>query len=282
MSAEGEPALRLEEHRTRLLDVARRILGSTEAAGDAVTETWRRSGPAPDPEELGARLTAELARVCLEMLRGRTSDADAGARPGDAVPARDAVDVAADVLAGSAPAERVAFVLHDLCAVPLEEVAAILGRTPTATGNLAGRARRRVQSPERSPDADRTVHGRVVDAFLTSSQAGDLDELVWLLHPDAVLHATAGPDADAVRLDVVVRDGLVVATRGAQPVAEAFLGRARAARPVLLDGFAAAARMVGGQPREVFGFTVVDGRIAEIELITEPEALERLDLTPVT
>jgi DNA-directed RNA polymerase specialized sigma24 family protein len=276
VSAEGEPALRLEEHRPRLLDVASRILGSAGSADGAVSETWRRSGPAPDPDELGARLTAELARVCLEMLRRRTSDADAGAGLGDAVA------VAADALAGSAPAERVAFVLHDRCAVPLEEVAAILGRTPTATRQLAGRARHRVQSPERSPDADRTVHGRVVDAFLTASQAGDLDELVWLLHPDAVLHATAGPDADAVRLDVVVRDGVVVATRGAQPVAEAFLGRARAARPVLLDGFAAAARLVGGQPREVFGFTVVDGRIAEVELITEPEVLDRLDLTPVT
>jgi RNA polymerase sigma-70 factor, ECF subfamily len=283
VSAEDDPAARFEEHRPRLTGIARRILGSARLADDAVSETWRRlgRGPAPHPEELGARLTAELARACLEMLQGRASVA-APERPVEALPAPDVgtgIGPAADVLAGTRPAERVAFVLHDLCAVPLTDVATILGRTPTATRQLAGRARRQVQSPERSLDAERTVHGRVVDAFLTASRAGDLEELVWLLHPDAVLHAEVGPDDDAgtAQRGLAVRE-----TRGAQDVAATFAGRARAAHPALLDGFAAASHAVDGRPIEVFGFTVVDGRIAEVELITDPEVLARLDLAPAT
>lgn len=172
------------------------------------------------------------------------------------------LDPQAEMWGTLAPAERIAYVLHDVLAVPLDEVAGALGRTPTATRQLASRARRRVESPEQSLDAERTVHDRVVDAFLTALRIGDLDELVWLLHPDAALHeGTAWAE-----------------TRGAQAVAETFADRARSAAPVLLDGFAAAARSSGDRLEVVFGFTVVDGRVAEIELMTDPELLARLDL----
>lgn len=201
------------------------------------------------------------------------------------------LDPQAEVCAMLAPAERIAYVLHDVLAVPLEEVAGALGRTPTATRQLASRARRRVESPEQSLDAERTVHDRVVDAFLTALRIGDLDELVWLLHPDAALHEDTGPltpdalAAGALAEGAVAGDGETgiaaaggAETRGAPAVAEAFADRARCAAPALLDGFAAAVRSGGDRPEVVFGFTVVDGRVAEIELMTDPELLARLDL----
>jgi DNA-directed RNA polymerase specialized sigma24 family protein len=248
-------AQQFEEHRDRLVSVARRVLGSDGGAEDAVQEAWvRLSRAEADDVAPGERLTTVVAQVCLDILRTRT------ARPEQ--PAR------ADVLDTLAPAERLAFVLHDGCAVPVDEVGRILGRTPTAAGQLAGRARRRVQSPERTLEADRTVQGRVVDAFLTATRAGDLEELVWLLHPDAELHAD----------EAAVGSGASSLVRGAAAVAETFAGRARATRPALLDGFAAAVESVGGPPRVVYAFTVVDGRIAEIELLADPAVLPRLDL----
>ncbi len=172
------------------------------------------------------------------------------------------------VLRTLAPAERLAFVLHDVCAMPFDEVAGMLGRTPTAARQLASRARRRVQSPERTSEADRTVQKRVVDAFLTASAAGDLEELVWLLHQDAVLHADAAS----------VEAGAPAEVLGAQAVAELFAIRARAALPATLDGFAAAVRTVGGEPGVVFGFTVLEGKIAEVELLADLDVLASLDL----
>jgi Sigma-70, region 4 len=174
-----------------------------------------------------------------------------------------------EALPTMAPGERVAFVLHDRLGVPVEEVAAILGRSPTATRQLAGRGRRLVESPEVSLDAERTVHGRVVDAFLTAARTGDVEELAWLLHPDAVLHADDRAMCDGAR-----------EIRGAPAVAQAFAGRPQPACRVLLDGFAGAAWPVGARPEEVVGFTVVDGRIEEIELLADPEVVARLDLGP--
>lgn len=198
------------------------------------------------------------------------------------------LDPQADVWATLAPAERIAYVLHDVLAVPLEEVAGALGRTPTATRQLASRARRQVESPEQSLDAERTVHGRVVDAFLTALRIGDLDELVWLLHPDAALHEDTGPlapdalpagaPAEGAAAGGAAAGGAEAETRGAKAVAETFADRARSAAPALLDGFAAAVRSAYGRPEAVFGFTVVDGRVAVIELMTDPELLARLDL----
>jgi RNA polymerase sigma factor (sigma-70 family) len=284
VSDEDLLAERFEEHRTRLTAMAYRMLGSTGPADDAVQEAWIRlsRSEAENIENLGGWLTTVVTRVCLDMLRARTArreelvdiahpavtQEDSGHPEHEAVLADAVSDALLVVLSTLAPAERLAFVLHDLFAMPFEEIARILGRTSTATRQLASRARRRVQSPERTLEADRTVQGRVVDAFLTASRTGDLEELVWLLHPDAVLRA----DGAAVGI------GAVPQTTGARAVAETFAGRAQAARPATLDGFPAAVWTVRGRPKVVFGFTVVDGRIAEIELLADPEVLATLDV----
>jgi DNA-directed RNA polymerase specialized sigma24 family protein len=280
---------RFEQHRARLTVMAYRMVGSP-GSEHAVQETWvqlSQSG-ADDVEDLDRWLRTELARVCLQILRARTPHLDveppAVARhdgaPDDggsaADPAYDALPV---VLRTLSPAERVAFALHDLSEVPIEEVARILGRTPTAARQLAGRARRRVQSPDRTLEADRTVHGRVVDAFLRAAPTEDLDELVWLLHPDAALHADAAVHPDAVHPDALHADvaGVHSVAIGAQAVAETFARHAKGTRPATLDGFPAAVQSVDGRTT-VVAFTVTDGRIAEIELITDPEVVARLDL----
>jgi hypothetical protein len=164
------------------------------------------------------------------------------------------------VLQSLAPAERLAFVLHDMFAVPFEEIGAIIGRSPVATRQLASRARRRVQQPEERPGVgDREV----VDAFLAASRGGDFERLLALLDPGAVVRA----DAAAVRMG---SDAIV---SGAQAVAETFAGRARAAQPAMVDGAAGLAWLHGGDPKVAFGFTIVDGRITEIELLADPDVL---------
>ncbi|MEP7088908.1 MAG: sigma factor-like helix-turn-helix DNA-binding protein [Nocardioidaceae bacterium] len=255
----------LVEHGAGLVAAACRMLGSSREADDAVQEAWLRLRSSEDSAggDVGGRLTSVVARVCLEVLGARTPR-----REDDAVPAGPAGQELVVVLATLAPAERLAFVLHDLFAMPDEEIAAILGRSTTAARQLASRARRRVHTPEVTLEADRVVHGRVVDAFLAAFRSGDLEELVWLLHPDAAMHADAA----------AVAAGSVTPAVGADAVAGAFAERAAGARPALLDGFAAAVGATGGRPWTVFGFTVVDGRIAEIEQIAEPSVLGELDL----
>jgi RNA polymerase sigma factor (sigma-70 family) len=278
-------AERFEAHRAHLRAVAYRMLGSVTEADDAVQEGWLRLHRADtgEVENLGGWLTTVVARVCLDMLRARTARREA---PLDAPDLPDAMveDVGhpeheallADsvgqallvVLDTLAPAERLAFVLHDIFAVPFDEVASILGRTPTAARQLASRGRRRVQVPGASLDADRTAQRRVVDAFLAASRRGDFAALLALLDPDA-----------AVRADrAAVETGASREVLGAAAVAETFSGRARAAQLALLDGFAGAVWAVGGKPRVVFGFTVEAGKIVEIELLADPEQLSRLDL----
>ena len=166
------------------------------------------------------------------------------------------------------PAERLAFVLHDLFAVPFEEIASIMGRSQTAVRQLASRGRRRVQSPDDAPERERADQRRVVDAFLAASREADFESLVRLLDPDAVVRADPA----------AVRAGASREARGAAAVAETFSGRARAARVALVDGFAGAVWTQGGRPRVVFGFTVEAGRIVEIELLSDPDVLSRLDL----
>jgi RNA polymerase sigma-70 factor (ECF subfamily) len=181
----------------------------------------------------------------------------------------DSVGVALLVVLDSmAPAERLAFVLHDVFAVPFEEIASTLGRSPAATRQLASRGRRRVQGPRTSPDADQVLQRQVVEAFLAASRDGDFAGLVALLDPDAVVLA----DPVAVELGATSR------VRGAAAVAETFSGRARTATFALLDGLAGAVWAPGGKPRVVFGFTVEAGRIVEIELLADPDLLSRLDL----
>ena len=280
-------AQQFEEHRPHLRAVALRMLGTTGEADDAVQEAWLRlsRSDTSDVATLGGWLTTVVARVCLDLLRSRTArreqtttdvlervqdPTDAGHPEHEAVLADSVGAALLVVLETLTPAERLAFVLHDLFGVPFDEVAAILGRTPTATRQLASRARRRVRSPGATLGAERAAQRQVVDAFLAASREGDLAGLVALLHPDAAVRADGAAVAMGAEPEVV----------GVGAVAETFRGRARAARPGSLDGFAAAVWSVGGTPQVVFGFTVEDGLVREIELLADPEVLARLGLAP--
>ena len=277
-------AQQFEEHRPHLRAVALRMLGTTGEADDAVQEAWLRlsRSDTSDVTNLGGWLTTVVGRVCLDLLRSRTArrerttdvletvqdPSDAGHPEHEAVLADSVGAALVVVLETLAPAERLPFVLHDLFAVPFDEVAAILGRTPTATRQLASRARRRVRSPGATLGAERAAQRQVVEAFLAASREGDLAGLVALLHPDAAVRADGAAVAMGAEAEVV----------GVGAVAETFRGRARAARPGSLDGFAAAVWSVGGTPQVVFGFTVEDGLVREIELLADPDVLARLDL----
>ena len=285
MGDDDRLAQEFEAHRPHLRAVAHRMLGSTDEADDAVQETWLRlsRSDAAAVDNLGGWLTTVVSRVCLDALRRRTARREeplesrqvtvtSGDDPAAEAELADAVGTALlVVLETLPPAERLAFVLHDLFALPFDEVAAILGRSPVAVRQLASRARRRVQAPDGAPEAERATQRRVVEAFLAASRGGDLQGLVDLLDPGAEVRA----DGAAVRM------GSAAVVSGAAGVAENFSGRARAARPALLDGYAGAVWSTGGEPKVVFGFTVVDGRIVEIELIADPEVLGRLDLAPL-
>jgi RNA polymerase sigma factor (sigma-70 family) len=278
-------AQRFEENRTHLRAVAFRMLGSISEAEDAVQESWLRlsRSDTSDVENLRGWLTTVVARVSLDMLRSRKSRREDPLDPELPEPIVSPVDgtdpeheaLLADslgpallvVLDTLPPAERLAFVLHDLFAVPFDEIADIVGRTPAAARQLASRARRRVQGVT-PPDADRTRQREVVDAFLAASRGGDFDALLALLDPDVVLRA----DSAAV---IAGAPGEVV---GAAAVAETFSGRARAAQPADIDGTAGAVWAQGGKPRVVFGFTIEHGKIVEIELLADPARLGELDL----
>jgi RNA polymerase sigma factor (sigma-70 family) len=303
-SASEALATQFEGHRARLRGVAYRLLGSPDEADDAVQEAWLRLSRSDEAgiENLAGWLTTVVSRVCLDMLRSRRSrredpldlsEATAGGHgtsrpepghpsprnpepsnpepgnPEDAAMLADSVGVALlVVLDAMAPAERLAFVLHDVFAVPFEEIASTLGRSPAATRQLASRGRRRVQGPRTSPDADQVLQRQVVEAFLAASRDGDFAGLVALLDPDAVVLADP----------VAVEFGATSRVRGAAAVAETFSGRARTATLALVDGLAGAVWAPGGKPRVVFGFTVEAGRIVEIELLADPDLLSRLDL----
>ena len=278
-----------EAHRTHLRAVSYRMLGSVHEADDAVQEAWLRlsRSDAAAIDNLGGWLTTVVARVCLDMLRSRTarreepvgmsvSSPGAGAQGIAGDPEREAV--LADsvgiallvVLETLSPAERLAFVLHDLFAVPFEEIAPLVDRSPAAARQLASRARRRVQSSDAAaPEADLALQRAVVAAFLAASREGNFEALLALLDPDVVCRADTA----------AVRAGATAEVRGPLDVAGTFSGRAHAARLALVDGSVGAAWVAGGRPRVAFGFTVVDGRVAAIELIADPERLARLDLT---
>jgi RNA polymerase sigma factor (sigma-70 family) len=279
-------AERFEERRPRLRAVAYRMLGSLSEADDAVQEAWLRLSRADTGgvENLDGWLTTVVARVCLNMLRGRRSrreepldlrlpdpiiGAEGRGDPEQEALLAEGVGLALLVVLDTlTPAERLAFVLHDLFAVPFDEIAAILGRSPAAARQLASRARRRVQGSSPDPAADRRRQRAVVDAFLAASRGGDFEALLALLDPDVVLRADPA----------AVQAGAAAEVHGAREVAGTFSGRARFARPALVDGAAGAVWAPGGQPRVVFGFTVADGRIVEIELLADPERLRQLDL----
>ena len=276
-------AERFEANRTHLRAVAYRMLGSIGEADDAVQEAWLRlnRSNASEIENLGGWLTTVVARVCMDMLRSRTSrreepldvrlpiEVEEGVGdPEHEAMLADSVGLALLVVLDTlAPAERVAFVLHDTFGVPFDEIAPIVGRSPEATRQLASRARRRVREAA-APGADSDRHRAIVDAFLAAARGGDFDALVALLDPDVVVRA------DRTAVDA----GASEEVRGAAAVAETFSGRARAARPALVDGAAGLVWARGGTPQVVFDFTIARGKIVQIDLLSDPERLGELEL----
>jgi RNA polymerase sigma factor (sigma-70 family) len=275
-----------QAHRGHLRAVAYRMLGSLAEADDAVQESWLRLGRADTTAvgNLGGWLTTVVARICLDMLRARRARReepldsrlpDPVVGPGDGLGPEDqallaeGVGLALQVVLGTlTPAERLAFVLHDLFAVPFDEIGAILGRSPAATRQLASRARRRVRGAAPAPDADLAGQRQVVDAFLAAAGGGDVDALVALLDPEVVLRADHG--AAALR-----------EVRGARAVASSALGfawLARSARPALVNGAAGVVATPRGRPFSVLGFTVAGGRIAAIDILADPARVRALDL----
>lgn len=277
-------AERFESHRAHLRAVAFRMLGSLDGADDAVQETWLRLSRSDTTgvENIRGWLTTVVARVCLDVMRSRKSRreepmAEDGSDPiaelkadpeTEAVLANSVGPALLVVLDTLSPAERLAFVLHDMFDVPFDEIAPIVGRSATAVRQLASRARRRVQGAAPVPSADRARQRDIVDAFLAASRNGEFAALLALLDPDVVLRA----DAAAVSM------GASKEVRGAAAVAETFKGRAQFARPALVDGAAGAVWAPGGQPRVAFAFTIERERIVAIELRADPARFVSPDL----
>jgi len=277
-----------EANRKRLRSVAYRMLGSRAEADDAVQEAWlrlSRSGVG-DVHNLGGWLTTVVARVCLDLLRTRKArreesfdasatepvlhhsvdDADHELTLADSVGLAMLV-----VLETLTPAERVAFVLHDMFDLPFEEIAPIVGRTPTAARQLASRARRRVQGKGENAEANRERQRHLVEAFLRASREGDFDALLALLDPEVI--ARTGPAAAAL--------GVADEVRGAKGVAQIFAGRARGARVAMIGDQFGLVWAPGGKPQVVFAFTTAQGKVTSIELIADPERIAALDVTIV-
>jgi RNA polymerase sigma factor (sigma-70 family) len=284
-------AERFEEHRAHLRAVAYRLLGSPSEAEDAVQDAWLRLSRTDrsDVANLGGWLTTVVARVCLNRLQARTARREEpldAHRPEPIVSDAEGTDPEHDVLLADAlgpallvvldtlaPAERLAFVLHDVFAVSFEEIAAIVERSPAAARQLASRARRRVQGAETTPDADLGRQRTLVDAFLAAARGGDFQALLELLDPAIVVRA----DPAAVQLGAAHWGAAQV--RGAPAVAATFARlRARAARPALVDGVAGAVWAPGGQPRVVFSFTMAGRKIVAIDLIADPVRISQLDV----
>ena len=281
-------AARFEEHRSHLRAVAYRMLGSLSEADDAVRDTWLRVSRAgtDEVENLGGWMTTIVARVCLNVLRSRNTrredSLDAhlpdpvvrleGTRaPEEEAVLADSVGLALLVVLDTLdPAERLAFVLHDMFQLPFDEIAPMVGRSPAAARQLASRARRRVRGADvPSPDADLSRQRRVVDAFFQAARGGEFDALVALLDPDVVLRADGGAGRPAA--SALVRGAEAVAgqaIRFAMPHAELV--------PALVNGAAGVIVRVGGRPLSVMGFTVVDGTIVEIDAIADPERVRRI------
>jgi RNA polymerase sigma factor (sigma-70 family) len=279
-------AERFEEQRARLRAVAYRMLGSLSEADDAVQEAWLRlsRSDADAIEDLGAWLTTVVGRVSLNILRSRRREEPIGVHVPDPIVDRadgtqpeheallaDSVGLALlVVLERLSPAERLAFVLHDMFAVPFDEIAPIVGRSPEAARQLASRGRRRVQGENTAPDADLATQREVVEAFLAAARDGDFDRLVAVLDPDVVLRADAGP---------LPGSGEV---RGAAAVARGALSFSREGllvQPALINGAVGMVSMRDGQPFSVGGFTIRGRRIVEIDILADPARLRRLDLT---
>ena len=276
-----ELAREFEAHRGRLRAIAYRMLGSLADAEDAVQETWLRLARADATEvrNLGGWLTTVLARLCLDVLRARTSRREepldvhlpdpvvefGAPTPEDEALIADSIGLALLVVLDTlSPSERLAFVLHDVFAVPFDQIATILDRSPAAAKQLASRARRRMQGAP-SPDPDAGRQRQLVDAFLAAAREGDFDALLAVLDPDVVLRADGGPRGPSALL------------RGAPAVAGQVLqyaALARFARPALVNGAAGLVAMPAGRPVAVMGLTVRDGRIAEIDILADRDRVQ--------
>jgi RNA polymerase sigma-70 factor (ECF subfamily) len=282
MAEQNYLAEQFEAHRAHLRAVAYRMLGSRAEAEDAVQEAWLRLSRAETDGigNLGGWLTTVVARLCLDMLRARKSRREEPLTEHVPEPAVGAEDSARDALLADsvglallvvldklAPAERVAFVLHDMFDLPFEDIASIVGRSPAATRQLASRARRRVRGVP-AADADPDRRRDLIDAFLAASRSGDLAGIVAVLAPEVVFRG----DRAAVQM------GGPAEVRGAATVAEFFKGRAQAARTALIDGTPGIAVVPGGRLLLVLGLTIADGKIVAIDAIAEPERLNGLDL----
>jgi RNA polymerase sigma factor (sigma-70 family) len=280
-------AERFEEQRGHLGAVAYRMLGSFSDADDAVQEAWLRlsRSDAAAIENLGGWLTTVVARICLNMLKARKSrrEEPVGVHvPDPVVSPEDGLDPEQEALLADSvglallvvletlePAERLAFVLHDMFAVPFDEIAPIVGRSPAAARQLASRARRRVQGAP-VPDADLATQREVVEAFMAAAREADFDALVAVLDPDVVLRADAG---------ALPAGGEV---RGAEAVARGVLAYSRLdlyVQPALINGAVGVVSTRNGKPFSVLGFTVRGGKITEVDILADPERLRDLDLS---
>jgi RNA polymerase sigma factor (sigma-70 family) len=283
---------RFEASRGHLRAVAYRMLGSRSEADDAVQEAWVRlaGADASAVENLRGWLTTVVARICLDMLRARKTrreepigvDVEAIASSEDAereALIADSIGVAMlVVLETLGPAERVAFVLHDMFNLPFDHIAPIVGRSPAAARQLASRARRRVQGAPPSPEADRTRQREVVDAFLAASRGDDFSALLALLDSAVVLRADAAAVAASLARASAGAPALAPEIHGAEAVANTLRGRARAAQLALIDGDVGLVFAPGGRPMVVFDFVIENGRIAEISLIADASSIAALDL----
>ena len=279
-------AERFEEQRTHLLAVAYRMLGSQAEADDAVQDTWMRASGTEtnEVENLGGWLTTIVARVCLNMLRSRNVRREESLEvllpdpvispveelgPESEALLADSVGLALLVVLDSlVPAERLAFVLHDMFELPFDEIAPMVGRSPTATRQLASRARRRVRGAD-IPDSDIARQRTVVDAFFLAARSGDFDALVALLHPDVILRVDSGPSRPAA--STIVRGAAAVARQarlGANPAA--------VLHPALINGAAGVVITLDGRPHGVMAFTVVNDQVVELDIIADPERISRV------
>ncbi|HEY7144961.1 MAG TPA: sigma-70 family RNA polymerase sigma factor [Streptosporangiaceae bacterium] len=294
MSEHDWLAEQFERYRPQLTAVSYRMLGSHAEADDAVQDSWirvSRSGAA-GVDNLGGWLTTIVARVCLNMLRSRNVrredpagfrlpdpvvSLDDGPGPEQEALLADSVGLALQVVLDTlAPAERLAFVLHDMFDLPYEDIAPMVGRTPVAARQLASRARRRVQGADvRAPDPDLGAQRAVVSAFFAAARGGDFDGLVAVLDPGVVLRSDGG--AQRAGATQVLRGAAAVAGRAvlfSQPGAVVW--------PALVNGAAGVVVTVAGRPVSVMGFTVANGKIAEILSLVDPDRLARLDLSAIT
>ncbi|MEU4428042.1 sigma-70 family RNA polymerase sigma factor [Actinoplanes sp. NPDC024001] len=290
MTADDFLAVQFESHRSHLRAVAYRMLGSLTDAEDAVQEAWLRLArtDAGDIDNLGGWLTTVVGRVCLDALRARKARREepmedrlpdpvisggTGADPEQQALLADSVGLALLVVLESlTPAERLAFVLHDMFGLPFEQIAPIVGRTPATAKKLASRARQRVRGATPHPDPDLAGQRRVVDAFLAAARGGDFEALVSILDPQVVLRADGGVLTGGMK---VLRGITAVAGQAAT-----FRRMATAAHthPVLVNGLAGLVNTIDGRPISVMSFTVADGRIAAIDILSDPDRLAGLDL----